>query len=70
VSNTAPDRLCAFVLEKSIGEPLARRAAIYRDLALILAKGSKAREFLQMAKDLEQVERRHQQLLLDLGIIS
>jgi hypothetical protein len=59
--------LHAFVLAESFRLPAARRARIYRALADIVGDEVAARELIQLAMDLEAIDRRSRQLLLNLG---
>lgn len=55
-----------FVLERVAEVPLHRRITILRALAALLpAKSTKSRALLAMADELQAIEERHQQLLLD-----
>lgn len=66
--NTPAQRLLTeFVLEKSTEEPLRRRLLLYRALAAGLPEASEDfRKLMTLADELESIEARHQQLLLDL----
>jgi hypothetical protein len=55
-----------FVLEKSADEPLRRRVVIYRALVEVIPSPKECRDLARMADELEAIEVRHQQLLLDL----
>jgi hypothetical protein len=59
--------LTQFVLEQSINEPLQLRMLLYRALAAELpGRSPEFRQFTSLADELEAIEARHQQLLLDL----
>jgi hypothetical protein len=55
-----------FVLEKAADEPLRRRLVLYRALAEVMPSPKECRELSRLADELEAIEARHQQLLLDL----
>jgi hypothetical protein len=55
-----------FVLEKSADEPVRKRLLLYRALAAVLPAPEKCRELIALADELESIEARHNQLLLDL----
>jgi hypothetical protein len=64
--NNPVSLLCDFVLEKSADEPVRRRLVLYRALATIVPVPAKCRELASLAAELEAIETRHNQLLLDL----
>lgn len=64
---TPIEDLHAFVIEASLSLPAARRARIYRALAEIIGDERTSLELQQMAEDLEAIDRRSRQLLLNLG---
>lgn len=57
----------AFALEKLPAEPVARRVALYRDIAKICGSEDAARTLNGIAADLVEIERKYAQLRLDLG---
>ncbi len=54
-----------FVLAKLDGEPIKRRIEIKRALAAVMPTAKQAKELDAMADELEQIEARHRQLVLD-----
>lgn len=54
----------AFALEKLADEPLQRRAHLYRCIADICGDEKSARQLLQLAADLDEIDRKHGQLPL------
>ncbi len=64
----AADRLCSFVFTKSVNEPLARRAQLYRDLAEILATEPMAKQLRELAGEIEDFEKRAGQIQLSLEL--
>ncbi len=67
MTNPARRLLVEFVLERSVEEPLSKRGALYRALAAELPGCSEEfKALMAMADELEAIEARHQQLLLDL----
>ncbi len=57
--------LDAFILEQIESQPLANRILLYRSFAAQTQDASLRKSCLSLAADLEDIERRHQQLLLD-----
>jgi hypothetical protein len=57
--------LTTFVLEKLDGEPLAKRAAIYRALAELSPNAAERRAFNSLASDCDGIEVAHAQLRFD-----
>lgn len=57
--------ISAFVMDKLDGEPIARRIQLKRALAEIVPTPKQRAALLKMADDLEAIERRHRQLVLD-----
>lgn len=65
---TTPARnlLVEFVLEKSVEAPLGRRALLYRALAAELpGTAPQFKRLTRLADELEAIEERHEQLLLN-----
>ena len=58
-------RIVDFVLAQSESQPLAVRIGLYRDLAAIAGTARQANNLLALADELEAVEAKHQQLVLD-----
>ena len=54
-----------FVLERVSDEPLERRAQIYRALATVIGREDLAAQLIAHANSLDEIERRHAQLVLD-----
>jgi hypothetical protein len=54
-----------FVLEKAADETAARRVRLYRALASVIGNESDAVTLVTLADDLEAIERKHRQLVLD-----
>ncbi len=67
MSNPAT-RIAEYVLQNLAHEPIAKRIALKRDLAAIAPTNKSRRDLLALAKDLEAIERRHKQLLIDFGL--
>lgn len=67
MSAAARNVLTEFVLERMELEPIAKRIELLRSLAIFNVSGSpKEREELHaLADELEQIERKHRQLVLD-----
>jgi len=64
----ANELLCRYVLDTSSGEPVARRVKLYRALAATLPEGcERFNELTSLADDLEAIDRRSEQLRLNLG---
>lgn len=61
----AAARMTAFVLDRAGEEPIARRARLYRDLAELAVDESIALRLQVLAAELEDIEARHHQLVLD-----
>ena len=57
----------AYILEKVVAEPLPRQIRLYRALAALIGEETQSRSLLAFADELQQIERMHSQLLLDLG---
>jgi hypothetical protein len=62
----AADRLTGWILEKASEEPLQKRVSLYRDAAATIASSRVSARLSRLADELEAIEARHQQLLLDL----
>ncbi|MBM3851601.1 MAG: hypothetical protein FJ399_00435 [Verrucomicrobia bacterium] len=62
---TAATRIAEFVIEKAADEPMMTRAQLYRDLASLVVDENTARALIALSVELEQIERRHEQLVLD-----
>ena len=59
-------RIIQYVLEKSGAEAVETRIQLYRDLSTLVVNEAASNELLTLAKDLEAIERHHQQLVLQL----
>lgn len=57
--------ITCFVLEQIESQPLSRRAALYRDLALISGTSALAGRYNQLAANCEALINAHDQLVLD-----
>lgn len=57
--------LVEFVLEKIEGEPMARRIGLLHGLGCMTAGHQISMTFHTMADELEQIEEKHRQLVLD-----
>lgn len=57
--------LADFVLERIDAEPLGRRVTITRALAAVTVNQAQRAELLAMANELEAIQHRHNQLLLN-----
>jgi hypothetical protein len=55
-----------WILEKASEEPLQKRVALYRDAASTIASSRLSAQLSRLADELEAIETRHKQLLLDL----
>lgn len=62
---SAASRIAEFVIDKASGEPLSRRIQIYRDMASLVVDDASVKELSALADVLEDIERRHGQLVLD-----
>jgi neutral trehalase len=54
-----------FVLEKAAAEKPARRAELYRALAAVAPSEHDVRRLTELAAEIEAIETKHNQLLLD-----
>ena len=63
--SNAADRLISALLDFSEKESAARRISIYRDAAEVLVSEKHAQQLRCLACDLEEIDLRHRQLLLD-----
>lgn len=61
----AADRIAGFVLERLPEEPIRRRIPMLRDLAAFAPSNARRRTLIAMADELQDIEERHHQLLLD-----
>jgi hypothetical protein len=63
--SNAADRLFAHVLETAPALAIRLRAQLYRDTAEVLADAQHSPHLVSIADDLDEIERRHAQLVLD-----
>ena len=63
--SNAASRVSEFVLDQLEHQPVAKRVEIYRDLAQLAANPKEAARFMQLATDLDAIDRSHRQLVLD-----
>lgn len=66
--SNAADRLYRIALAHAAKQSLRECAQTYRDCAEVLAHPKDAAELVKMAKDIDAILKRHQQLDLDLGV--
>jgi hypothetical protein len=59
--------LTDFALEKANGESLAKRVEIYRAVAALIPASEQRTQVMDLADELEEIERKHRQLLLSFG---
>ena len=66
MSTAASNVLTEFVLDRMEHEPIGKRIELLRSLAIYThATPSQRAEFHALADELEQIERKHRQLVLD-----
>lgn len=66
MSAAAANVLTEFVLARMEHEPIAKRIELLRSLAIYMhATPSQCAEFHAMADELEQIEQKHRQMVLD-----
>ena len=63
--NQSTSVLFDFVLEKAAEETASRRVQLYRALASVIGHEKEAITLITLADDLEAIERKHRQLVLD-----
>lgn len=64
---SAANRLTDFVVERAEGEPYARQAQLYRDLAELSVDEQRAAQLRAMAARAQEMARERKQLRLALG---
>ena len=66
MNSPASELLCSFVIEKAAEESISRRILLYRAVAAHVAEASpQFEELTKLADELDEIERRHAQLVLD-----
>lgn len=65
MSNNPANELFEFVLEKLADAPVGKRVRLYRAIAMHSGDPAEAKRLNLLAADLEELERKHAQLLLD-----